>query len=267
MSLPKKPHDAILFPTQLISHICTNDSADLVFSILHHPYDWIRSDVSKEFREKVEAMSNIIITGHEHTSSYQSTTYLLGETRQYIQGGELQNISKNQESTFNTIVLDISNRKIKYTKYSWSDSLYFPKEFDWIDVPRSSNLRQDKFIIKPSHLDFLMEPGVPFSHPRKTTLTIDDIYVFPDLEELSDKLEGNFIHSKNTLDYLFSNNKILVFGPENSGKTSLLKVMFRKYQQNGIVPLWINGKDVITADPKRLKQFFSATFQSIYGNQ
>ena len=268
MSLPDKAHDAILFPTHLISHISTDDSSDLVFSILHHPYHWIRSDVSKAFRETIEAISNIIITGHEHSSSYQSTTYLLGEeTKQYIEGGELQNINETQESTFNTILVDIPNRRMKYTKYNWRSSLYLPQEFEWIDVPRSSNLRQDKFIILKPHSEFLMEPGAPLSHPRKINLTIDDIYVFPDLEELSDKPEGNFIHSNTTLDYLLTNNKLLVFGPENSGKTSLLKVMFRKYQQNGLVPLWVDGKDIRTGNPRRLKQFFSAAFKSIYGDR
>lgn len=267
MSLPEKGHGDILFPTHLIPHTCTDEPVDLIFSVLHHPYHWIRSDVSKTFRETVESASNIIITGHEHSSSYQSTTYLLGETRQYIQGGELQKENENEESTFNTILVDIPNRRMRYTEYNWRDSRYLPQEYEWIDIPRSSTLKQDKFIITESHSEFLMEPGVPLSHPRKKTLTIDDIYVFPDLEELSDKPEGNFIHSNTTLDYLLTNNRVLVFGPENSGKTSLLKVMFRQYQQNGLVPLWVDGKDIRTGNPRRLKQFFSAAFESIYGNQ
>jgi len=267
MSLPDKRHDAVLFPTHLIPHADTGEPVDLVFSVLHHPYHWIRSDVSKTFREAVELSSNIIITGHEHSSSYQATTYLLGETRQYIQGGELQKENESEESTFNTILLDIPNRRMRYTKYDWRDSRYLPQEFEWIDIPRSSTLKQDKFIVTKSHSDFLMEPGVPFSHPRKTTLTIDDIYVFPDLEELSDKPEGNYIHSRETLDYLLTNNRVLVFGPENSGKTSLLKVMFRQYQQKGLVPLWVDGKDIRTGNPRRLKRFFSTAFESIYGNQ
>ncbi|GAI14616.1 unnamed protein product, partial [marine sediment metagenome] len=137
----------------------------------------------------------------------------------------------------------------------------------WVDIPRSRALKQDKFVVSKSHLDFLMAPGVPFSHPRKPNLTIDDIYVFPDLEELLKNLEINVIHSHTTLDYLLTNNRILLFGPEYSGKTSLLKVMFRKYQQNDAVPLWVDGTNIKTGNPERLKGIFSAAFESTYGNQ
>ncbi len=267
MSLPDKGHGDILFPTHLITETTADESADLVFALLHHPYHWIRSDVSKAFCETIESTSNIIITGHEHSSSYQATTYLDEETRQYILGGELQKENENEDSTFNTILIDVPNRSMKYTKYVWRDTLYIPNEYDWFDIPRSKSLKQDKFIITQAYLDFFEAPGVPLSHPRKPDLTIDDIYVFPELEELSDKPEGNFIPSSSTLDYLMTNKRVILFGPENSGKTSLLKVMFREYRKNGIVPIWIDGEKIKTGNPTRLKQIFSAAFESIYGNQ
>lgn len=267
MSLPEKGHGDILFPIHLVPPITTHDSVDLVFSLLHHPYNWVRADISRTFRDAVEATSNVIITGHEHLSSYQSTTYLFGETRQYIQGGELQNENDSENSTFNTILVDIPKRLMKYTRYSWRKNLYTSDEFEWTIIPRSKALKQDKFIISESHAQFLTQPGVPFSHPRKPNLSIDDIYVFPDLEELTEKPEGEFIHSSKALDYLLTSNKLLVFGPENSGKTSLLKIMFREYQRNEVVPLWVDGMNIRTGDPQRLKTFFNSAFNSIYDKE
>jgi UDP-2,3-diacylglucosamine pyrophosphatase LpxH len=264
MSLPDKYPDYILFPVQFIPHSIKDNTFDLVFSVLHHPYNWIKSDASKAFRQMIEFNSNIIITGHEHDASYHETKYLHGETRQYIQGGELQG---DKESTFNTILLDVPNRRMKYTRYTWINSMYKSEEFDWADIPRSRALKQDKFVLKKSFSDFVRAPGVLFTHPRKKDLTIEDIYVFPDLEELSEKLEINLINSDRALNYLLANNRILLFGPESSGKSSLLKIMFQRYQTDNLVPLWIEGKNINTGNPEKLMGIFSEAFENEYGRE
>jgi hypothetical protein len=136
--------------------------------------------------------------------------------------------------------------------------------FELGDVSYPGALKQDKFVLKKSFLDILTAPGAPFSHPRNHSLTIDDIYVFPDLEELSEKIDINFINSETAQDYLMNNNQVLLFGPESSGKTSLLKVMFRRYEKDDVIPLWIDGKCINTGNPERLKRLFSEAFESEY---
>ena len=269
MTMPEKGHGDIIFPMQLIPQSPEQYNFDLVFSVLHHPYNWIETEASKPFREVIEKSSNIILTGHEHDASYYETRYLGGETRQYIPGGELQSKQEGDpKSTFVTMLIDAANRKMKYSQYTWRDTIYHAEEHESLEIPPSRALKQDKFLLQKQFSDLLLKPGVPFSHPRLgQNLTIDDIYVFPDLEELLDKIEGEVIHSNKALDYLLANKKVCVFGPECSGKTSLLKVMFRKYRKNGVIPLLINGKEINTGNPERLRKIFDKAFVEEYGNQ
>lgn len=264
LSLPEKGHGGIVFPVQFIPGNPEDNTFSLIFSVLHHPYSWIEPEASKAFREVIEQNSNIIITGHEHDASYYEIRYLHRETRQYIPGGVLQG---DEKSVFNTLLLDVLDHRMQYTKYTWQDTLYKPEKTDWLEIPPSRALKQDKYVLEKGFIGFLMESGVPFSHSRKSDLTINDIYVFPDLEEFSGQPKGSYINSDKALNYLLDNDRVIIFGPENSGKSSLLRVMFTKYQRRGITSLWIDGKDINTANPEKLKKLFKKMFESAYGNQ
>ena len=63
---------------------------DLVVTAFHHPYNWFEPTNGKDLRKLLEAQSDLIITGHEHSADTYTKTGLSGEQNDYIEGGVLQ---------------------------------------------------------------------------------------------------------------------------------------------------------------------------------
>lgn len=259
-------HGDIIFPLELLPKPESEDNqSTFVFIVVHHPSNWIMKDVSRDFRKSIEAMSNIVMTGHEHESSFREQKYLTGEIVHYIEGGRLQGIPR---SSFNTALIDIENRRVDYFSYEWDVDHYLSHEFGWIGVPRNVLLKQDKFIECNSFAQFLSEPGTPLNHLRTDRLTLQDIYVFPDLEEISGKTADNtLINSEHVSEYLLKNKKSIVFSPVFSGKTSLLKSMYHVYKEKKLVPIWLKGASIRSQNPKDFTPIFRESYIEQYGDQ
>lgn len=88
---------------------------------------------------------------------------------------------------------------------------------------------------------------------------LDRIYVYPDLSEVdvdtSNNLENNKKFDAIVLQNLrnFEWKYILLQGEEQSGKTSLCKMLFLHYVDNGFYPILLTGKDIVgKADLKNI---------------
>ena len=60
----------LFFPSDA-ARLDQNDSA-LVVASFHHPYNWLKSNVARAFRDNIEAVADLVLTGHEHTTSYRA---------------------------------------------------------------------------------------------------------------------------------------------------------------------------------------------------
>ena len=80
--------------------------------------------------------------------------------------------------------------------------------------------------------DFLNDSGANFTH-RSKTLTLDDIYVAPFMEQFSlsdDEEKGSSFKSEDILNKILNKevNHTIILGEENSGKTSFCKKIYKK---------------------------------------
>lgn len=94
---------------------------------------------------------------------------------------------------------------------------------------------------------------IKFSHRVKGDLALKDIFVSPDLKNI--KREYDDIES--SVDALTiirnpKNDKVVILGAEQSGKTSLAKITFDKLYQGGFLPIYIDGGDLKNLDVERL---------------
>ena len=78
--------------------------------------------------------------------------------------------------------------------------------------------------------------------------TLDKLFVFPDILEINkseQKLENNEINSEKLKDIkTFKDSYILIEGEEQSGKTSLCRMLYLHYEKTDFYPIMINGKDI-----------------------
>ena len=114
-------------------------------------------------------------------------------------------------------------------------------------------------------MDVLDDPGVNFTHPAKQKLILSDYYVFPDLEEIIEDGEDNRLVSASILQHIGTiNHHILLKGQEVSGKTALLKIIYRKHHERGYIPLLISAIDISGATQKDVSKAIKKALKAQY---
>jgi energy-coupling factor transporter ATP-binding protein EcfA2 len=96
--------------------------------------------------------------------------------------------------------------------------------------------------------------------------TLDKLFVYPDILETNkskQKLENNEINSKKLIDIkTFKHNYILIEGAEQSGKTSLCRMLYLQYENTGFFPVLINGKHI--TGKANIKNIVNEEYQKQY---
>ncbi len=225
---------------------------DLVVVTFHHPYNWIESNAARAFRKKVEALADVILTGHEHDATVRSQQVASGEANLYIEGGALQNSDDPSESIFNVFVLDIEHRKQKTARFSWDGSRYvqtgdadpngdaFGLVWEGLQVTKLRD--QAQYELSESMNVRLDDIGVNLVHRSRGELHLADIFVFPDLEEIVYPAGRNtrYIRGGNVPQLLEDSAHLMLVGESQAGKTTLAKAVFRQMRRAGYVPVWLD---------------------------
>ncbi len=263
---------SIFFPIELYSKERFQFKADLIVSLLHHPYSWQVHARQRGVKEHIEKTSDIVLTGHEHIATKSRVDDFEKNYTEYIEGGILQNPDKPEQSEFNIITIDLKEKVHKINYFAWNKDMYSCQRSsdEWIPFDRLKGLGNQMFTINKGFLSFLNDAGATFTHPYKSQLTLDDIFVFPNLIDL--KLEST--KNENPFDRTLSANilktislvgrKVLLLGDENAGKTTLCKSLFKHYYHTGLVPILIKGEDIKSADIHDFQKIMLKDFMEQY---
>ena len=87
---------------------------------------------------------------------------------------------------------------------------------------------------------------IVFSHQHKEVIHLDDVFVFPDMKlliEEYDKLEA-INNAERLTDLSKLDDRNIIIGDEQTGKTSLAKMLIRHYFQQGALPLYLDASSV-----------------------
>ncbi|WP_421279828.1 TIR domain-containing protein [Aeromonas taiwanensis] len=97
---------------------------------------------------------------------------------------------------------------------------------------------------------YLNDLGFTVQKSGVDNIFLDDLFVYPDLKKLNNEIEKTdiFIDAKKIFEHgNFLNKKILVLGDEQSGKTTLSKVIYKRALANGLFPVLIEGDSIKSA--------------------
>ncbi len=126
-------------------------------------------------------------------------------------------------------------------------------------VIRIKNLRlTDEFIAYLNSADVLSK-----SHSNKETLNLKDIFVFPKLkfydgEEVSHKYDAETLKKE-----ILLHNKIIIAGENQSGKTTLCKVIFQIYRRLNYIPVYLEDDNKYLGNPlNKLEKAFTEQYHS-----
>ena len=250
LSQRKESQGRLFFPSQCVGG--KQLELDLVVAAFHHPYNWLESNTARQFRDRIESVADLILTGHEHTSSLRIQESDAGQNNICVEGGILQHGSDPGLSEFNAFLFDTSLHRKKYAHFQWYDGKYTltaksssgddGSGLGWSDY-RMNGIRS----ISQAHLaedmqTYLTDPGISLFHGERGQLTLQDVFLYPDLVEVSirDERFGQRVSSEQLFMLLESSPKMLITGDTESGKTCLAKSLFLDFLQNGVVPVLID---------------------------
>lgn len=99
--------------------------------------------------------------------------------------------------------------------------------------------------------DWLDESEIELSHRRKDVVKLTDIFVYQDLRRLDDNTAEAISHINSSHPSIITGWN-LIYGEEQSGKTSLAKNLFINALNHNKLPIFINGDDIATTDIEKL---------------
>lgn len=240
----------MFFPFKRFPNDYVKLRSNLSISLLHHPFNWQNPENARGFSTLLENTSDIVLTGHGHIASKGLKDNLEGNYTEFIEGAALQESEENENSGFNVVVVDLENEKQTIYQYEWDGELYSPirppVEFSSYKRRRAMSKRVHR--INCEFEKKLNDPGGPFYHPNKVALTLDDIFVYPQVRDLTlsqkDKDKDIWIEpidSEILLEIDESANRVLLIGAEKSGKSALCKMLLKHYYNSGYVPVYVDG--------------------------
>lgn len=260
----------LLYPIQMYKEYMQNP-ASLSITLLHHPTHWLAPNNKREVDIVLKECSDIVLTGHEHTSTANRGNDFTGLETIYLEGAALQTNEKN-ESSFNIIHLDLVQETISQNNFNWvnEESLY-KKESIIIheDIPLFKTQKKNGLNFTEDYQNWLQDPGIMIKHPRVLqNILLEDLYVFPDVEIVNHSKHTSVteddVRSIETL-LSFEIQKIMLIGSENYGKTAFCKIYIKKALSKDYIPIKIDGRRLNKTSINDIRKVLKAEFITQYG--
>ncbi len=113
------------------------------------------------------------------------------------------------------------------------------------------------------YLNEINDLGVKINHPKIQSLTLSDVKVFPDLEELDG--EDKKVTDSSLLAQ-GDKRRAIIFGNDLSGKTTLGKFVQQQLDENGHIALMISASEVKNYSEDKFKELLKRKFLHQYGD-
>lgn len=217
----------------------------LVFTVFHHPYNWL-TPASKPTLRAIESVSDVILTGHEHESD---RAVLLrpdtAVTTVYFEAAALQ--CESGESEFNILRIDPRNRRYQFYHFTWNGTLYEAKDIvaEWEALPLQSSRLSSRLVTTPAFTEWLDDSGIPWAPSDQRRRKRSDIFVYPDLMESfrdpSLKSERRTVPGNKVFETIKSQGITFISGPAKSGRTTLARSLFIDFLAEGLMPLYLDA--------------------------
>ncbi len=271
MSSRKEKMGTIRFPLAEIDPP-TNPQANYAIALIHHPSHWFsQPDTMRPLRDRLESISEVVLTGHEHESLAFSKQTSTNDEHFYIEGGALQERGDEAVCAFNVIRLDFDKGLQTVTIYALTRDEYFWKSRGPFTRSISENRsRADRLYRLDRDFErYLDEIELPINHPQRDKIRLSEIFIYPDLRVFKDSSSEVLqrTRSDRVFETIKSHSRVLVTGSEKSGKTSLAKRLFADLHREGSAPILLDAAAVKSGTTSiQIRKLFGKSVKAQYDN-
>lgn len=173
----------LVFPTETYPEVL-DEYDGIKVAIIHHPLNWYTQETYHPFRKMLREKFDVLISGHEHIPT--SSDVVSSSNRSLVFEAAALNPHEDVDSGYSSIHISAKARKIFERKFLLNGleiKVVDENEFDFDDISgRNENKK-----LKASFIETITDAGGPFTHPDKSEIFANDIFIFPELER---KIDG-----------------------------------------------------------------------------
>lgn len=233
-----------------------NENGEYVISVFHHPVDWLSANTKRNNKQRFEEhlinCSNLVIYGHEHDKGNPKAV-LQKNNNVVFCGGKAFDKNIITDTGFCLYEIDLTDKSINIKTFNFDGETYLVETEDKHQILEKV---KREFILNKEFETKITELSIPLKHSKKPKLILSDIFVYPDLEPLleEDNYVAQYPNSSELIEQVKNetNVNILIEGADQSGKTSLLYVLYKRYYEMGLTPIYLRGKYCNETDVKKL---------------
>lgn len=252
LSTYKEDAGSLYFPTDMIHGVHgDNRLHSYKIGIYHHPDNWISpkhdEQNHREFRNQVTRYNSLILNGHEHQEHLEQYNDLSNGHDCHIHAGGAF-FQNGKYEKFSTIEL-LSEGKLDVEKYAYDNEkkIYTSSKIITDNLTKLSKINHNYELI-PSYKEYLNDTEVYISNSDQIKLTLKDLFTYPRIENIeSEKIVDSekILKDKNT-------NNVVLFGSDQSGKTSILKTLYQYWYYHGCTPILIDTCNITNLNVRQL---------------
>ena len=265
----------LILPENLISEYM-QPSSGISITLMHHPISWFKPWSSKRLRDYIESCSNIVFSGHEHWLGSSVRSNEKSMITYYSDGSSLENSFSNLSNFYSYLIIKDSKDSYSLEKYILDvDNRTIIKGAQDDDQINTLTPREHKsyLTLTEKNKKFINDIGVNLRHPQVSMLTLEDVFIYPDFQILNpDPLkkisyEKLIINSENALEInKKSGSKFIILGQARSGRTTLLKKVYRNLLHDGYMPIWLEGSKIKSTNEKEILSVINKEAKLQYSN-
>lgn len=266
MSRLPEEQGGLVFPIASFEDVL-NAPAALRLAVLHHPFNWYKQQSYQHLRRTLRQHASVVLSGHEHTPNTGEIREDLTGTSLFFEAPALQPHGKEPAGFF-AHTFDLAEKSVESQLFC-VDAQSITTNSD--PVKRSFELQEERFgrslALTDAFSANLSDAGANLTHSDQDNVTIDDIYVYPDLQErVQEPAALRPMSAERLLPKILEGNKLLVAGEEKSGKSGLLLKFFKELRGKGKVPVYLDaasGSFKTNADAsKRIQRAIESQYEN-----
>lgn len=217
-------------------------------SVFHHPIFWFSPNGElnnrKELQGFLEDLSSIILYGHEHEEEHKRSIELWSSRETLYFSGKILQGEGISSSGFQLLLINSLNKVGRIKQFVWTEDIYSTQISNEFQL-NGDRYGHKRFKHKLEFLNDLDTVKIPISIENNSNVKLSDFYVFPDLE----RTEMN--NGEIDIDSFYDSEKLItetnfstciIEGESQSGKTSLLAMLYKRFIEIEKYPLVIDCK-------------------------
>ncbi len=258
----------LTFPWEDVAPAVVGSAAGMRIAIQHHPANWMSQQTYRPYRAFLKQRSHLVITGHEHVPNVGLTIDTEAASTTFAECGPLQEGKSLEASSFLLLTIDTAEERLTARSFSFNGERYAQAQDEPWEHAGALTLSADApFVLRPAFERLLNDPGAPIRGADGRDIELVDFFVYPDMTDLA--AEGkpgtvNLYSSRELGNLEFMQSGAFLVGEAKSGRTSLLRQLYLRYREAGLLPVIISGADLKHTQLDSLQRVVRVAYEAQY---